>query len=230
MTMHEHQATARVLIVMLLVAASGSARETSAEGQESTASSNENKNAASTPESPARSGSPAIAREYKGKLDPIGPFSWLDLDGRRWTERDFIGKVLIVHQWAAWCGPCIAEFPQVQKLYDKVRHDRSIAFVSLDMDRDPAAIREFLQEFRKEYSFPVLFAGAQLKIKSLPCTWIVDRDGYIRDGFENVGPDLVEQALALAEAVKHRPPVSALPPEVRQERRKQNERDGATSR
>ena len=117
----------------------------------------------------------------------------------------------------------------MQKLYDKVRHDRSIAFVSLDMDRDPAAIREFLQEFRKEYSFPVLFAGAQLKIKSVPLTWIVDREGFIRDGFGNT-TDLVEQALALAEAVKHRPPVSALPPEVRQERRKQNERDGATSR
>jgi thiol-disulfide isomerase/thioredoxin len=211
--MHAHRAIVRVLIVTVMVAASGSARAANADGREL----------------PARSGNPTMERQFKGQLDPIGPFSWLDLSGRRWTERDFSGKVLIMQQWAAWCGPCVAEFPQVQRLFDSVHHDPSIAFVSLDMDRDPAAIREFLQEFRKEYSFPVLFAGRQLRINALPYTWIVDRDGYIRDGFVS-GPDLVERALELAEAVKHRLPVSALPPEARQERRKQNERDGADSR
>jgi len=175
-------------------------------------------------------GSPPIERQYKGPLDPIGPFSWLDLDGRRWTERDFRGKILIMQQWAAWCGPCVAEFPQVQKLFDAVRHDPSIAFVSLDMDRDPIAIHDFLQEFRKKYSFPVLFAGAQLKISSVPRTWIVDREGYIREVLTNSGPELVERAMTLTEAVKHRVPVSALPPETLQEKRKQNERDSATSR
>jgi len=175
------------------------------------------------------SGSPPMERQFKGQLDPIGPFSWLDLDGRRWTEHDFTGKVLIVQQWATWCGACVAGFPEVQKLSDAVRHDPTIAFVTLDMDRDPAAIVEFLLEFRKKYSFPVLFAGAQLKIKSLPYTWIVDRDGYIRDGSGAAGPNFVEHVLAAAEAVKHRLPVSTIPPGVRREKRRQNELDGAKS-
>ena len=131
---------------------------------------------------------------------------------------------------AAWCGPCIAEFPEVQKLFDAVRHDPSIAFVSLDMDRDPSVIREFLREFRKEYSFPVLFAGAQLKITALPRTWIVDREGYIREVLSNAGTELVDQTLATAAAVKFRPPVSSLPAEVRLEMRKRNEREGANRR
>jgi thiol-disulfide isomerase/thioredoxin len=167
--------------------------------------------------------------QYKGKLDPIGPFNWLDLDGRRWTDRDFRGKVLIVQQWASWCAPCVAEFPQMQKLYDIVRRDPSIAFVSFDMDRDLPAIRDFLDGFRKKYSFPVLFAGAHLKLTSLPRTWIVDREGYIREVFGG-GPDLIEQALALAESVKRRPPVASLPPETRKAVREQNERDAAKSR
>lgn len=173
---------------------------------------------------------PPIERHYKGQLDPIGPFRWLDLDGRPWTEQRFRGKILIVQQWAAWCGPCVEGFPEVQKLFDAVRHDASLAFVSLNMDRDRNAIEAFLKDFRREYSFPVLFAGADLKIRSLPYTWIVDREGFIRDGLTNAGPDLVTQALALAEAVKHRPSVSELPPEVREEKRKQNERDAANSR
>lgn len=212
--MLDHRSIVRAVIVTLIVTTAGSVRGTDAIAQES----------------PTARNGPPIERQYKGLLDPIGPFSWLDLEGRRWTERDFRGKVLIVQQWAAWCGPCIADFPEVQKLYEAVRKDSSIAFVSLDMDLDPAAITEFIQEFRKEYSFPVLFAGAQLKIKGLPYTWIVDREGYIRDGFGNAGANLVEQALALAEAVKHRPPVSSLPPDVREAKRKQNELDGANSR
>ena len=204
--MPNRRAIARVLIVTVIVAVSGSTRAAGGHGD-----------------------GPPIVREYKGRLDFLGPFSWLDLDGRRWTERDFRGKVLIVEQWAAWCGPCIAEFPEIQKLSDAVRRDPSIAFVSLDMDQDREAIGEFLKEFRKEYSFPVLFAGAHLKIRSLPHMWIVDREGYIRESFA-MGSDLVERALALAEAVKHRLPVSALPSETRQAVRQQNERDGANSR
>jgi len=59
----------------------------------------------------AANGNPPTERQFKGQLDPIGPFSWLDLDGQRWTEHDFTGKVLIVQQWAAWCGAWVAGFP-----------------------------------------------------------------------------------------------------------------------
>lgn len=204
-------------MITVMVAASGSARGSSGDHPESTPSPTDTVKAAVIPESQPR--------QFKGMLDSIGPFSWLDLDGRQWTDRDFRGKTLIVQQWAAWCQPCIDEFPEIQKLFDGVKNDRSVAFVSLDMDRDPAKIQEFLHEFRKEYSFPVLFAGADLKILSLPRTWIVDREGFIRESFRNV-----DQALALVDAVRHRPPVSTLPPETVQEKRKQNERDGATSR
>lgn len=76
----------------------------------------------------------------------------------------------------------------------------------------------------------MLFAGAQLKIMRLPYTWIVDREGYIRDGFANAGPDLVENVLALAEAVKRRPPVATIPADVREEVRKRNQQDAAKSR
>lgn len=219
----------RALIVTIAVGNLGFTSGTREEGQGKTTSSSADKNEPIT-KPPTTSASSAIERQYKGQLDPIGPFNWADLNARRWTERDFRGKVLIVQQWAAWCGPCVQEFPEVQKLSDAVRRDPSIAFVSLDMDADPTAMGEFLLEFRNRYSFPVLFAGAHLKIKSLPYTWVVDREGYIREAISIGGQELVERALALAAIVKHRLPVSALPPEMRHERRAQNERDAADSR
>lgn len=173
---------------------------------------------------------PDVERQYKGLFDPIGPFAWRDLNGREFTDRDFGGRVLIVVQWAAWCSPCIDGFPDVQKLFRKVRRDASLAFVSVNMDRDLPAIAEFLKEFRKEYSFPVLLGGEHLRLRALPCTWIVDREGYIREVVLGSGKGWLERVQELVEAVKHRPSVSTLPPEILTSQRQKNQQEASQSR
>jgi cytochrome oxidase Cu insertion factor (SCO1/SenC/PrrC family) len=165
-------------------------------------------------------------RQWKGTLDPIGPFQLRDLDGKTWTDEDFKGKTLIVQQWAAACVPCVKEFPEVQKLYESLRFDPSIAFVTFDMDEDSPKVREWLREFRKEYTFPVILAGDRFRPQQLPSAWIVDRDGFIRDVFRGGGPGWPEQLLTVVEAVKHRLPVSMLPPEVVAAKRLANAREG----
>ena len=218
------------LIIALAVGASGVVTGMTGVSHESTAPSAKSRTA--TPESPTKIAGRAIGREYKGKLDPIGPFNLRDLDGRLWTDRDFDGKVLIVVQWAAWCGPCISEFPQVQKLYETIRNDSSIRLTSIDLDEKPDEdpVRKFLKEFRKEYSFPVLFGWPRFKIKALPTTWIVDREGYIREVLRGSGPGWLERVQALVDAVKRQPSVHNLPLEVREAQRRQNELDGVNTR
>lgn len=152
-------------------------------------------------------------------LDRIGPFEFKDLEGRSWNNGDFAGRVLIVVAWHSACGPCVSGFPKMQRLYDKVRRDPSIAFTSFNLDDDPARLDTWFREFRNEYSFPVLLAGPAATPNRLPCTWIVDRDGYIRDEFFGEGPGWVGEAIARAEAVKRRLPVSMLPAELRSKRR-----------
>ena len=60
--MHDHRTIGPVLMVSVMVAAFVLASGVSGE-------------------SPPQGGSPPIERRYKGQLDPVGPFSWLDLDG-----------------------------------------------------------------------------------------------------------------------------------------------------
>jgi thiol-disulfide isomerase/thioredoxin len=47
------------------------------------------------------------------------------------------GKVVLVNFWATWCKPCVAEFPEIVKLYrDYKDKGFELVFVSVDVTED----------------------------------------------------------------------------------------------
>ena len=64
-------------------------------------------------------------------------FSQPDSSGTQISLSDFRGKYVLVDFWAAWCGPCRAENPNIVEAYNKF-HDQGfeILGVSLDTNRD----------------------------------------------------------------------------------------------
>ena len=45
-------------------------------------------------------------------------FTLAGLDGRKVNLKSLRGKVVMIDFWATWCGPCLAELPEVQKLIE----------------------------------------------------------------------------------------------------------------
>ena len=94
----------------------------------------------------------------------------------------FKGKTIFLNLWATWCGPCRIEMPSIQKLYDKVDHDK-IAFVMLSLDRaeDKEKVEKFVTD--KKHNFPVYRpAGALpelLNVPSIPTTFVITPDGKV---------------------------------------------------
>lgn len=51
-------------------------------------------------------------------------------------------KVVVLHLWATWCGPCIEEFPTVVEMHKQVASDPSVDFIVLSVDEPPLSVVE----------------------------------------------------------------------------------------
>jgi thiol-disulfide isomerase/thioredoxin len=109
-------------------------------------------------------------------------FTIKDLEGNKLSFTRFKGKVIFLNLWATWCGPCRAEMPTIQALYDDIQKD-SIVFVMLSLDKDSA--KEKIVKYIKNsaYTFPVYqpsgYLTQQLGVPSIPTTFVVSKEGKI---------------------------------------------------
>lgn len=119
----------------------------------------------------------------------IPPFELTDLSGKTWQLKDLSGKSVLIDVWATWCGPCQAELPNLQKLYEQVKNRRDIQILTFDDDSNPGVLAAYLK--RKGYTFPVLpiadAAGVQNAVddNGIPQNWILDGSG--RSAWRQVG-------------------------------------------
>jgi thiol-disulfide isomerase/thioredoxin len=110
-----------------------------------------------------------------------------NLDGQAFDQKTLDGKVVLVDFWATWCGPCIAEMPNVLAAYEKY-HDKGFEVVGISLDTDRDALEAFLKE--KEIPWTILFEqpegqgwqhplAAYYGITGIPTVILVGRDGKV---------------------------------------------------
>lgn len=109
-------------------------------------------------------------------------FTIKDLQGNRIPVETFKGKVIFLNLWATWCGPCRAEMPGIQSLYEKVDKEK-VVFIMLSIDRDDDLNRVSKYIRDKAFTFvaymPSGFLPDQLKVPSIPTTFIISPDGKV---------------------------------------------------
>lgn len=119
---------------------------------------------------------------------PAPDFDTLDLDGKVWSLSKLKGKVVFINFWATWCSPCREEMPSMQRLYTKLPKDKFEMIALFNNDKKPA-VRNFVSQLG--LTFPILsdehnFAGTKYGLTGLPETFIVDKQGVIREKI--IGP------------------------------------------
>jgi thiol-disulfide isomerase/thioredoxin len=104
----------------------------------------------------------------------------LTLDGERTSLSEFEGKTIFMNFWATWCPPCIAEMPNIQRLYDDVKDHENIVFVMASLDENPQKAKDFVE--RKGFTFPVYKVLAKPRVYDssvVPTTYVISPDGNI---------------------------------------------------
>ncbi len=117
-----------------------------------------------------------------GPSEPAPQVELSSLEGQRLKLSDFQGRVVLLNFWATWCGPCRAEIPELNKLQRDFQAS-GLAVVGVSWDDSAAGVREFQKEIRQDYTVLLGGEGAQDKfeaIRSLPTTYVIDREGRIR--------------------------------------------------
>lgn len=133
-----------------------------------------------------------LAAEYMNKArpgsaligKPVPDFSATDLEGNPISLKAYRGKVVLLDFWAVWCQPCIAEMPNLKKVYDTYK-DAGFDIIGISLDNDETQLRDYLKA--NNIPWRQVFSGQgwmspiarQYGIRAIPAPWLIDREGKL---------------------------------------------------
>ena len=128
----------------------------------------------------------AEARTEIGKVAP--DFSAPTPEGKMLSLNEVKGKVTLIDFWAAWCGPCRRENPNLVNIYNKY-HDKGLEIIGVSLDgfrqEDPKAAwikaiaddkLTWPQVSNLQYFGPI---ANLYNVKAIPASFILDAEGKI---------------------------------------------------
>jgi thiol-disulfide isomerase/thioredoxin len=130
---------------------------------------------------------PPISMQVQRTLKPgsvVPDFEFTRLDGTTTMLSALRGNVVMLQVWATWCGPCLAELPDLQALAAS-HSGPNCVILGLNIDEPDRDITSFVNDRQMDWPQGRLPLGLdspvlrQLSVSSIPVHMVIDADGVL---------------------------------------------------
>lgn len=132
------------------------------------------------------------ALEPELREGPAPEFTLQDRAGQPVSLADLRGKFVVLNFWATWCEPCIREWPQLDRLAERLEHRDDVVIVAVSVDQDQTLVAPFLARMGLEQTGVRVLWDPTGKLhtaygsEKLPDTYFVDAAGQLVHAYVNV--------------------------------------------
>lgn len=136
---------------------------------------------AKTPGTAEASPEPTAAEPGFDVGNALPDFSVPLAGGGTFTLSENLGKPVFINLFATWCGPCVGEMPEINRLHNELGDQ--VNFLIIDVGEDEQTALDFADEYG--FSLPFAYSldgmpfGGDYLVDSIPRTFVLDADGVI---------------------------------------------------
>jgi peroxiredoxin len=137
-----------------------------------------------------------------GQIAPL--FEAPTLDGGTLRLADFCGKYVLLDFWATWCGPCVAQTPDLKEIFEAFGSDERFAMIALSLDHTTKRPADYVKQHDLKWRHAFLGYWSASKVPedfgvhAIPQVMLLDPSGKV------IAKDLRGEAIkrAIEEALK----------------------------
>ena len=145
-------------------------------------------------------GGAPVAQAEPGVGEEAPGFEIKTTDDKALKLADFRGKYVLLDFWATWCGPCVAETPNLKSVYEQFGKREDFVMIGLSLDNDKEKPMAYAKEKGTQWIDGFLGdwgkdeVTKKYGVRGIPSIWLIGPDGKV------VAKDL--RGEAISEAVK----------------------------